>query len=384
MLPDNNAAGKMLFVNNIKVFLTVLVITHHTAAAYGALGGWFYYEPTNDMFVKVLLTLFAAVNQSFFMGLFFLISGYFTPGSFNRKGAGRYMKDRLLRLGIPLLLFTVFIGPVLSYQYHTNFGSVELSFTEFLYYYFVRFKYITTGPLWFVQALLIFAAFYALWRAAVKNRPAKTGTAGYNKPPSHTAIIVYILFLAAANFLVRIWYPISREFINLQLAYFPGYISLFIIGILAYHRGWFLALSDATGRLWMKATTYTIFTWPVIVVLGGALKGEVSAFAGGPHWQSLAICLWEATVGTGLILGLLVLFRRQYNRQGPLLEKMSANAYTVYIIHAPVIVGLNYLFRDVLLYPLLKFALVVSVGVPLCFVISHYLARRIPGADKIL
>ncbi len=39
------------------------------------------------------------------MGCLFLISGYFTPGSYDRKGPKRFPKDRLLHLGIPLLVF---------------------------------------------------------------------------------------------------------------------------------------------------------------------------------------------------------------------------------------------------------------------------------------
>lgn len=384
MLTGENTTARMLFLNNIKVFLTVLVVTHHTAITYGALGSWFYYEPTEDMFVKVLLTLFAAVNQSFFMGFFFLIAGYFTPASFNRKGTGKYMKDRLARLGIPLLLFTVFIGPFLSYQYYMNFTSLEFSFGEFLYESFVRFKYISTGPMWFVQTLLIFTTVYALWRLAIKSDPDIPGTGLKNKLPTNAAIVIYIVALAVVSFIARIWYPIGTEFINLQLAYFPGYISLFAIGIMAYHRNWLTKLPDTTGELWMKAAVYAIFAWPVIVIVGGALNSETSYFAGGIHWQSMAICIWESTVGTGIILGLLVFFRRNYNRPSSLWEHMSNNAYTVYIIHAPVIVLLSYLLKEIHIYPLIKLVLVAAAGVPLCFILSHYLVRRIPGVNRIL
>lgn len=63
---------------------------------------------------------------------------------------------------------------------------------------------------------------------------------------------------------------------------------------------------------------------------------------------------------------------------------MAANAYTVFIIHAPLIVALGYSFKGFSLHPLLKFVMVSLVGVPLCFLVSHYLTRRIPGASKIL
>jgi surface polysaccharide O-acyltransferase-like enzyme len=81
---------------------------------------------------------------------------------------------------------------------------------------------------------------------------------------------------------------------------------------------------------------------------------------------------------------LLGAFRQRLDHQSSLGQLLSANAYTVYIIHAPLIVGLAYLLRDVTLYPLLKFILVAPLGVGLCFLTSHFLVRHIPLADRVL
>jgi len=58
---------------------------------------------------SIVFGLFLAINQSFFMGFFFMISGYFTPGSYDGKGARRFFKDRLPRLGVHLLFYIIFI-----------------------------------------------------------------------------------------------------------------------------------------------------------------------------------------------------------------------------------------------------------------------------------
>lgn len=55
--------------------------------------------------MSIPLTWYNTTIQAFSMGLFFLISGYFTPSSYERKGSGRFAKDRLLRLGIPILCY---------------------------------------------------------------------------------------------------------------------------------------------------------------------------------------------------------------------------------------------------------------------------------------
>ncbi len=65
----------------LRAFLTVLVVLHHTALTYGAIGGWFYRElPTSAALSSQLLVFFCTVNQSFFMGLFFLLAGVLHAG----------------------------------------------------------------------------------------------------------------------------------------------------------------------------------------------------------------------------------------------------------------------------------------------------------------
>ncbi|MFX1548597.1 MAG: hypothetical protein ACFFCU_20485, partial [Promethearchaeota archaeon] len=65
------------YLDNLKVFLTVLVVLHHTAITYGAYGSWYYYatylEGSNDPLTSILLTIVTAINSSFFMAAFFLL-----------------------------------------------------------------------------------------------------------------------------------------------------------------------------------------------------------------------------------------------------------------------------------------------------------------------
>src|SRR5574340_439625 len=97
---------RLYYLDNLKVFLIVLVIAHHVGQAYGTTGGaWFYSYPGER--VKALENFFG-FNASFFMGLFFFISGYFSPRSLDRHGVGKFIGDKLLRFGVPLL-FAAFV-----------------------------------------------------------------------------------------------------------------------------------------------------------------------------------------------------------------------------------------------------------------------------------
>ena len=128
--------ARLFFIDNLRIALIVLVVLHHLAITYGHSGGWYYYEGQPDMVTSIVFTLFNAVNQAFFMGFFFMISGYFTPGSYDRKGGGSFLKDRLLRLGIPLLFFIIIIDPLMAYVLGINIRGFQGPLWQFLPRYF--------------------------------------------------------------------------------------------------------------------------------------------------------------------------------------------------------------------------------------------------------
>ncbi len=368
---------RLFFIDNLRILLIVLVVLHHLAITYGAPGSWYYIEGQPDMIATILFSLFVAINQAFFMGFFFMISGYFTPGSFDKKGALPFFRDRLLRLGIPLLFYVIFIDPLINYVLALSRGFSG-SFLDFLGLYIRNYRGLGSGPLWFLEALLIFAGAYVLWRLLVKSTYREI------KIPGNTGIAIFALTLGIVSFIVRIWLPIGWNFelLNLQLPFFPQYIAMFIIGLIAYRGNWFLQISNEKGKFWLKTTLIAIFFLPVLFV-AGAPGGDPSAFFGGLHWQAFAYALWEQILCAAIIITLLVFFREKYNYQGRLLKAMSASAYTVYIIHAPVIVFLALGLRGLVMYPLLKFVLVAPLAVSLCFLLSNYI-RKLPIARNIL
>ena len=148
------AGARNAGLDALRASLTLLVVMHHTAITYGAIGGWFYREvPTDKSLSSTLLVYFCTVNQAFFMGLFFLIAGYLTPGAVERHGMRRYAVDRFKRLGLPLLFFGWILGPVTIAMARTARGQAFGDTLAKL----LRNGTFENGPLWFAQALLIFA-----------------------------------------------------------------------------------------------------------------------------------------------------------------------------------------------------------------------------------
>ena len=378
------AAGRLLFIDNIRVFLTILVILHHLMIIYAGSGSFLYSEGRQDTLTAVLGTWFCAANQAYFMGFFLLIAAYFVPSSYDRKGAGHFLKDRLIRLGIPLVIYSWIISPLtwVVINYVTQ-GQV-LPWWQYLPG--VTFESIIgAGPLWFVEVLLIFSLVYVAWRKAFRPNAPVPPVKVESRFPSSKTIVLFAVLMAAATFVIRLWLPVGWKIspLNLQIPFFVQYIALFVVGLIAYRRNWLANLSDSTGKRWLIVAIVLILVFVPMALAGGALETGDEPFRGGWHWQSLAYAVWESFVCVGMCIGLTYLFRRYWNRQGRLAKFLSPNAYTAYIIHAPVITLTALLLRNVDVYPLLKFGLVALIVLPLCFVLSN-LIRKLPYADRVL
>lgn len=375
-------AGRLLFVDNIRVFLTILVILHHLMITYAGTGSWTYNENREDLVTSALGGWFCATNQSYFMGLFLLISAYFVPGSYDRKGAGRFLKDRLIRLGIPLALYSWVISPLFVWAF--SYRDTGLSFWRYFPgQYFRTTAVIGHGPLWFVEVLLIFSLVYVVWRLATRSRPPQPSVEALF--PANGTIALSALLLGIVTFLVRLVFPMDGYTfgpLNLQFGFFAQYIALFVLGLIAYRRNWLVGLPDRTGRLWLRTAVALILLWAPMMVVNGAIN-EDQSFKGGANWQAALYALWESVLCLSMCIGLVYAFRRYLNQTGKISSFLVPNAYTAYLIHAPLITYLASAVRDVILYPLLKFALVAPLAVLLCFGLSS-LIRKIPYADRIL
>jgi glucan biosynthesis protein C len=381
---DSTITGKgarLLFVDNIRIFLTMLVIAHHLMIIYAGSGGWIHYEGRQDDVTSALAGWFCAVNQAYFMGLFLFVAAYFVPGAYDRKGPGRFLKDRAIRLGIPLALYSWLLRPLFIF-FVINRGSGSLLRQWYAGEYLQRYGWIGGGPLWFIEVLLLFSLFYVVWRGLTGSRRAARITVA--RFPSNGAIALFAVGLGAVSFLVRLISPVNDTFIplNLQFANFTQYIGLFIVGVVAYRRDWLSRIPRPAGRLWLGIGLALILLYGPLAVIGGATE-DVTSFLGGWHWQALMFALWDAFLCVSMCIGLLSLFQYRLNRQGGLAHELSRSAYAAYIIHEPAITILAIMATGLMIHPLIKFVLACVVAFPLCFGLGG-LMRRLPQFDRVL
>lgn len=382
---------RLLFIDNIRWVMIMLVLSMHAAVTYSGHGSWYYNEqnplsrPEELTFVTYQFFL-----QSFFMGLLFFIAGYFVPGTYDKKGPRRFLKDRAFRLGWPSLLWIFVLQPITGYYAAGDWAADDpnRSFLREYAHYITRGRFLSgNGPLWFCIALLFFCCCYAGWRVLTPHAgQSATGAPVRPRPfPGAAVVMGFIVLIAGASFLVRVPWPNGTNFYNMQFCYFSQYVAFFIAGTLAFRRSWLTTLSTAAGKRWgLTALFGGLVYWIALLMLGGAFQGNGENFDGGWHWQSAGLCVLEAFAGTGLSLGCLALFRQKFNHQGQWASFFSANAFAVYVFHPPILILITRAMAGLHDDPLLKFLLATIGSIAITYTLSALVFRRLPVLKTIL
>lgn len=391
--PGPKGPGRLLYIDNLRWVMIMLVVSMHAAVTYSHLGSWYYNEDVRISLAETgIFATYQATLQSFFMGFLFFIAGYFVPGAYDAKGTGKFLKDRAFRLGLPLLFFVFIMQPISVYCIGLFHGE-NVAPKGFLDLYV---RYITkgwwlggTGPLWFCEALLIFCLGYTLFRS-LRRKTVVNGTLGKSAPratmlPGKARIWGLIALITVLTFLVRFPWPNGTAFYNLQFCYFSQYVLFFIAGTMAFRGEWLSKFSVATGKYWGRvALIGGSICWVAVLTLGGAFKGQLDSYHGGWHWQSLGMAFWETMTGVAISIYLLVWFREKFNRQRRAARYFSANAFAVYVFHTPVLIAISRAVSGVQGPLLLKFLFLTVISIIVTYAFSSLVFRKLPLLRKIL
>lgn len=367
---------RAFYIDRLRIFLTILVIFHHTAIAFGAVGGWYYVSnETTSGTTQLLLSAQMAINQAFFMSLFFFISAYLMVTSYNRKDFRKFVSDRLIRLGIPLLFYVLIIHPTLVFFILKHVGHNTGGF--FTFYKNLITQNPEPGPMWFVFTLLVFELCYALYRKFIKTKPQFINK---SNPPSWLAIVAFMLVAGSTAFLIRLFYPVGKAWFGLQFGYFALYIAMYIAGIIASRNRWFEKLEIRYAYLWFVLALLAI---PIMLLIMAQNANNLDPVMGGMNINALFYALWEPIICVGFSLFLLLFFKKHANQRNTLILNISGNSYAAYIIH-PVIVVFSTFGSELLsVSPFIRLCIVLIISIIGSFGISH-LIRTLPGIKRII
>jgi surface polysaccharide O-acyltransferase-like enzyme len=394
---ENEAGMKIVrfpYIDNIRSLVILLVVAMHASVCYSGIGGWYYKEGTMETLGTVELVLFAflqSYTQAWFLGILFFISAYFAAAGFAKKGRTAFVKERLFRLGIPLLIYMFVIAPFIRFTLLEKIaGSGQVANPAAYIRYLLQFEWFgETGPLWFNEALIVFCLAYALLKG--KTLAGKRDPVRATSGPTTAAVLFIIVGTAAAAFFIRLVFPVGTDVFNLQFSFFASYIALFVLGVRAGEDGWLDKITgpsaetniSGTGRLWfIAALAVGVPLWFVIMIAGGALNGTLLIY-GGFYWQSAAYALWESFTAIAFSFGLLWLFKKFCNTENVLSRFVAANAFGVYMLHPPVLIGISHLLRFWKAAPAFKFLVVTPLAIAASLGVSA-LVRLVPAAKKFI
>lgn len=137
----------------LRVFAILTVFIYHSGRFFNS-EGWHVKNPATYFAMDVWETILV----NWMMPLIFLISGASVFYALNKDGAGKFLKDKILRLVVPLVVMGMLIFGILQiYLERLSHGEFSGSFFEFIPHYFQPGNFAWTGVhLWYLEMLFVF------------------------------------------------------------------------------------------------------------------------------------------------------------------------------------------------------------------------------------
>lgn len=357
-----------MWVDSLKVLLIAAIIAGHAVIGYaGFTDAWSYSDvrevtlsPVTEAVLLPMLLLTA-----FAMPLLFLIAGLLTRPSVERKGPADFARDRLVRLGVPFVVFALLMWPLLEYGLFRWLGGAPG-----LWDYLRAEGSLDTGVLWFVGVLLIFSLVYAGWVQARGGHPGRPRWIAI----SFRHLLALVVTVTLATFLVRLLVPMESDnkLVDLNMWEWPVCAGMFALGIAAAEHGWLRKVPDRLRRQGRAATLVAVAAVVVLVGFGETLGVAEEDLAGGWHWAALLYAAGESTLAVFGAVWLLGEAQRHLNR--PLRwarPPVARSAYGAFLVQGPVLIALALALRPIPLPAEAKALLVAAGGVTASFALAQ-------------
>jgi len=377
------AAGRNNALDRARTFLTIVVLIHHAVIPYTYFG---HTDPTSWIgFDAIVLA-----TDSFFMAMFFMLSGLFVWPSLARRVTWAFTRDRALRLLVPFAIAAVTVIPIAYYAIALR-QNPTLRFTDF-WWNMVTVGPWPSGPLWFTWVLFVFdflAGFMFRVNANSLDAINRLSQRSFDRP------WLFFLFLAGVTMIVyvpsRLYYGPNHWFefgpFSVQASRVLLYLAYFLIGAGIGAASFKTGVLSGYGRLanggvrgWaaLAFTPYCLL-WGLIYIKRGILGNPDTL----PVWYEAAYSVLFVIFSAAITFAILAYFLR-YKRAGrSLLDPMQHDAYGMFLVHYPFALWIQYWLYDAALPAIAKAAIGFVATLLLSWAATRLL-RKIPGSERVL
>jgi glucans biosynthesis protein C len=384
-------------LNNLRALVILIVVAFHSALAY--LGSQpaspfpFDQPPFEWRAFPILdshrwfgFDIFCAWQDVYLMSLMFFLSALFTWPSLTRKGSGRFLADRFLRLGVPFGFALAVVVPIAVYPAY-RVTAADPSLAAYARH-FLALPFWPNGPMWFLWQLLALTVVAALlhrfapnWVACLGRWSSSAGT----HPGRYFAVLAAASALAyvplAVAFTPWAWGehgPFALQF-SRPLLYAVFYFAGLGVGSTGLEAG-LLASEGTLARrwpVWLAGALVSFVLWMGLTALAMSYKGAApfglqiivdSSFA--LACASGCFCMVAACLRFGTM-------------RSPLFDSLAKNAFGIYLLHYVFVVWLQYALLGVALFAVAK-GMLVFAGALLLAWASTAALRIIPFGSRLI
>jgi Acyltransferase family len=376
------AKARNLSLDRARTFLTLVVLLHHAVIPYTYFG---HTDPASWAGFDVVVL----ATDSFFMAMFFFLSGLFTWPGIARKAPSVFLRDRLLRLGLPFAIAAFTVIPLAYYAIALR-HDPGLSFTAFWW------KTITvgpwpSGPIWFVWVLLAFdltASLLYRVSAHLVDPGNRVSLRGFDQPAVFWLLLVVVTTIAYVPALLYFggskWFELGP--FSVQASRILLYFAYFFIGVSVGAANFERGILSAGGQLpkqrwlWVIATLIPYCLMWVMIYIKREVLGNPDPQ---PHWYQAIYGTFFVLFSGSILLAILAFFLHQKSPGPNLLDRMQADAYGIFLVHYPIALWIQYALYDYGWPAIVK----ATIGFVLTVILSWALTaalRKIPGASHVL
>lgn len=385
--------GRDLSIDYLRTTLTLMVLAHHSCLAYTS---WAYFDKENvfrstspvvDVTRWAFFDYAENFNDVFFMSLMFFVSGLFVYPALRKHGTVSFVRDRLLRLGLPFAFAVVVLMPI-AYYASWQLSGRSAGFLDF--YRRLAAGGFTVGPPWFIWVLLLFDVIVAVVLAVAKRwmpRAERLVRRLRDRPMAAFAAMivlsgaVYLPLLAVYGF--SAWTVLFVSPFAFQIARIGLYGLWFVGGLLVGAPGYAEGLLSPDGRLarqwvWWVAGCVLAYNALWFVPRLAAEHHLLSASSRGV----LEALLWVVSC-VASCFGFLALFRGLRMRANVWMISLARSAYVMYLVHYVFVTWVQRVMLGWEIPAGIKFLFVFLTVTGLSWLTAQALLR-VPGLKAIL
>nr|WP_128430646.1 acyltransferase [Streptomyces cyaneus] len=359
----------------LRIFVVLGLVFFHSALVF---------SPDDDFYVKNpettdAITVLAGLGVVWAMPVLFLVAGLGSRYSVRRRGPARFTRERLLRLGVPLVFATLVLCPLPQWL---RLRAADPGYHESYWRFWPRFltvrpdaadfpfvlegEHFETGHLWFVVLLL---AFSLLLAPVAKPLAAWTEPVGQLVARHPALLLLPALPLAAINAILGM----EEGFAGWNRW---AYLVFFLFG--------YVLADDARVRAGLRRLAVPVGVFGVALFAGTA-PGFLALDDPFTEWGPLALVTRAVFGAAGwcwvvAILGLLDRPRggRPHEGRPPsrAMVYLGIAALPLYVLHQPVVVAFAYGVVGWSAPIVVKYVMIVTGSLAVILVLYECVVRR--------